>query len=156
LSNLNKIISVDPGRRRAVVQPVVSNRQAQEALNAQGLSYPTGHCPEVKLSGYLLSGGMAWNHGVWGPGVGRVEAMESVNARGEKLVASATENTDYYWAARGGASMFFAVVTRYHLKLYPLPKAITSSAYYYRYEDVTAIAEWLGPLARKLPASVEL
>jgi len=26
----------------------------------------SGHCPQVKLSGYLLGGGMAWNQGVWG------------------------------------------------------------------------------------------
>lgn len=78
LTNLNKIISIDAKAHRAVVQPIISNREIQAHLNAQNLSYPSGHCPPVKLSGYLLSGGMSWNQGVWGPGIGSVEALELV------------------------------------------------------------------------------
>jgi FAD binding domain len=156
LAGLNKVLSVDPTRRKAVVEPVVSNRQIQAALNAYGLSFPSGHCPEVKLSGYLLSGGMSWNHGVWGPGVGSVEAIEIVDAKGKLITASATENLDYFWAARGAGPGFFGVAVRYHLKLHPLPRAITSSVYYYPYEQLVPIASWLGPLARRLPSNVEL
>ena len=43
------------------MQPVISNRDIQKVLNSKGLAYPSGHCPQVKLSGYLLGGGMAWN-----------------------------------------------------------------------------------------------
>ena len=66
LSELNKVISIDVAARKAVVQPIISNRDIQKVLNAKGLAYPSGHCPQVKLSGYLLGGGMAWNQGVWG------------------------------------------------------------------------------------------
>ena len=156
LGNLNQVISIDADAGTAVLQPVVSNREVQAALNPLGLSFPTGHCPTVKISGYLLSGGMAWNHGVWGPGVGSVEAIELVDANGDMITASAVENPDYFWAARGSGPSFFGVATRYHLKLYPLPRAITASAYYYPYETIVDIAEWLGPLARLLPSSVEL
>ena len=116
LTNLNRVLSIDAGARRAVVQPVVSNRRVQTALNSHGMAFPTGHCPEVKLSGYLLSGGMSWNHGVWGPGVASVEAIEIVNAKGKVITASATENPDYFWAARGCGPGFFGVALRYHLK----------------------------------------
>ena len=156
LSNLNKVISIDAAAGKAVLQPVVSNREIQAALNPLGLSFPTGHCPTVKMSGYLLSGGMAWNHGIWGPGVGSVEAIEMVDAKGEMITASAVDNPDYFWAARGSGPGFFAVATRYHLKLYPLPRAVTASVYYYPYETIVDIAEWLGPLASRLPSSVEL
>jgi FAD/FMN-containing dehydrogenase len=156
LSNLNKVISIDAVAGKAVLQPVVSNREVQAALNPLGLSFPIGHCPTVKLSGYLLSGGMSWNHGVWGPGVASVEAIEIVDAKGDMITASAVENPDYFWAARGSGPSFFGVATRYHLKLYPLPQAITASVYYYPYETIVDIAEWLGPLASQLPSSVEL
>jgi hypothetical protein len=156
LVNLNKVISIDATNRKAVVQPIISNREVQAKLNSQGLSYPSGHCPPVKLSGYLLSGGMAWNQGVWGPGVGSVEAVELVTPEGKLITASADENQDYYWAARGAGPGLFAVATRYHLKLYPLPKAIAASVYYYPYENLVEVAEWLGPLASKLPSKVEL
>lgn len=156
LSKLDKVISVDPVARKAVLQPIISNRQVQAHLNPLGLSYPSGHCPPVKLSGYLLSGGMAWNQGVWGHGAGSVEAIEMVTAEGKKIVASEHENQDYFWAARGGGSGLFAVCTRYHLKLYPLPKAIHASSYTYPYESLSEVAAWLGPLTPKLGRNVEL
>lgn len=156
LANLNKVLSVDAGARAAVVQPVISNRQIQEILNPHGMSFPSGHCPEVKLSGYLLGGGMSWNHGVWGPGVGSVEAIEIINAKGERITANAAENPDYFWAARGAGPGFFGVALRYHLRLYPLPKAIVSSAYYYPAEHLPELGKWLDGLAPRLPSSVEL
>jgi FAD/FMN-containing dehydrogenase len=99
---------------------------------------------------------MSWNHGVWGPGVGSVEAIEIIDAKGKLITASATENPDYFWAARGAGPGFFAIAVRYHLKLQPLPRAITSSVYYYPYEQLVPIAAWLDQLARRLPSSVEL
>lgn len=128
LSNLNRVLSIDAGARRAVVQPVVSNRRVQTALNSHGM----------------------------GPGVASVEAIEIVNAKGKVITASATENPDYFWAARGCGPGFFGVALRYHLKLYPLPRAIMSSVYYYPYEHLVQSAEWLGQLARQLPSSIEL
>ena len=54
LTRLNKVISIDPVSRKANLQPIVSNREIQAVLNPQGMSYPSGHCPTVKMSGYLL------------------------------------------------------------------------------------------------------
>ncbi len=156
LSKLNKIISIDAKNKKAVLQPVISNRQVQLELNKQGLSFPSGHCPPVKLSGYLLSGGMSWNQGVWGPGCYSVEAIEMVNAKGEAITADAKQNSDYFWAARGAGPGLFAVCTRYHLKLYSLPKAISWSSYFYPYDKIVEVAAWLAPTASKLPANVEL
>lgn len=156
LANLNQVISVDAKAHKAVVQPFVSNREVQARLNAQNLSFPSGHCPPVKVSGYLLSGGMSWNQGVWGPGVGSVEAVELVTPQGEMITANKDRYTDYYWAARGAGPGFFGVITRYHLKLYDLPKAIASSSYYYPVGEVETLALWLESIAGKLPQNIEL
>lgn len=155
LSDLNQVISLDVDGRRAVVQPIISNRDIQKVLNAHGLAYPSGHCPQVKLSGYLLSGGMSWNQGVWGPGAASVEAIELVTASGELIKASASAHQDYFWVARGAGSDFFGVVTRYHLNLYPLPKYITASSYVYAYDDCLALAKWAREVAVQLPSNVE-
>ena len=156
LKNLNKVISIDVAKRQAVVQPIISNRDIQRALNPKGLAYPSGHCPQVKLSGYLLGGGMSWNQGVWGYGNESVEAVELVTAEGKLIIASERENADYFWAARGAGYGFFGVATRYHLKLYPLPKAIHAVAYYYPLDEAGSVAEWLGNIASKLSPTVEL
>lgn len=156
LTNLNKVISIDDVTRKAVVQPIISNREIQAYLKPHGMAYPSGHCPPVKLSGYLLSGGMAWNQGAWGPGIGSVEAVELVTPDGELITASKDQNPDYYWAARGAGPGLFAVAVRYHLKLYPLPKVITASSYSYPIDQAGTIADWLGQTASKLPSNVEL
>jgi FAD/FMN-containing dehydrogenase len=156
LAELNKVISIDVAARKATVQPIISNRDIQKTLNAKGLAYPTCHCPQVKLSGYLLGGGMSWNQGVWGSGAESVEAIELVTAEGKLITASKNENAEYFWAARGSGSGFFGVVTRYHLKLYPLPKAIHGSTYYYSMDDAAAVAGWLGENAAKISPAVEL
>ncbi|MFL5820587.1 MAG: FAD-binding oxidoreductase [Solirubrobacteraceae bacterium] len=156
LTDLDQVVSIDPERRTAVSQPIVTNRELQAALNAQGLAYPTGHCPDVKLSGYLLSGGMAWNQGGWGPGCASVEAIELVTPAGELITASADENPDYFWAARGAGSGLFAVALRYHLRLYPLPRAIWASSYHYAMEQAEQVADWLGAIAGEISNRVEL
>ncbi|MEW6348989.1 MAG: FAD-binding oxidoreductase [Thermodesulfobacteriota bacterium] len=156
LTNLNRVISIDAKAHTAVVQPIISNREIQAHLNAQNLSYPSGHCPQVKLSGYLLSGGMSWNQGVWGPGVGSVEAVELVTPEGEYITADKDRHTDYYWAARGAGPGFFGVATRYHLKLYDLPKTIACSTYYYPIGDVGTISQWLESIAGSLAPNIEL
>jgi FAD/FMN-containing dehydrogenase len=156
LKNLNKVISLDVATRKAVVQPVISNREIQRVLNAKGLAYPSGHCPQVKLSGYLLGGGMSWNQGVWGYGNESVEAVELVTAEGKLITANQHDHADYFWAARGAGYGFFGVATCYHLKLYSLPKAIHGITYYYSLSDAPTVAEWLGNVAPKLSPAVEL
>jgi len=156
LHNLNHVVSVNPDARKAVVQPIISNREMIKFLSKYGLAYPTGHCPEVKMSGYLLSGGMSWNQGEWGPGIGSVEAIEMVTANGELITASENQHADLFWAARGAGPGLFAVALRYHLKLYPLPKAITTSSYYYPIERVVDVADWVGSVASRLPHNLEL
>ncbi|HEX5845376.1 MAG TPA: FAD-dependent oxidoreductase [Rhodoplanes sp.] len=60
LSALDRI-SVDPANRTASVEPHLSNREVIRALAPHGLAFPMGHCPTVKASGFLLSGGIGWN-----------------------------------------------------------------------------------------------
>jgi len=156
IGNLNKILSIDPVARRAVVQPVISNRDVQKALNPLGLAFPSGHCPQVKLSGYVLGGGMSWNQGVWGHGCDSVEAIELVTPEGRLITASERENQDYFWAARGAGPGFFGVLTRFHLKLHPLPRAMRGGSWYYPVEDAPAVAAWLEKIAGILATSVEL
>ncbi|MEO6053900.1 MAG: FAD-binding oxidoreductase [Chthoniobacterales bacterium] len=156
LTELNKVISIDSKARKAVVQPIISNRESMQAFTPLGLAFPCGHCPTVKLSGYLLGGGLPWNQGVWGHGCESVEAIELVTAEGKRITASKDENKDYFWAACGAGSGFFGVALRYHLKLHPLPKAIHCSVYYYSLSDAAALAAWLETLAPTLPAKIEL
>ncbi len=156
LACLDQVLRIDAEARTAIVQPVVSNRDLLAALQPYGLAFPSGHCPQVKVSGYLLGGGMAWNQGVWGAGTESVEAMEIITAAGEKVLASREQHADLFWAARGAGPGFFGVVIAYHLKLYPLPAAILGSTCWFPLAQAGAVGDWISELAPTLRPSVEL
>jgi hypothetical protein len=52
LAGLNQVLHIDAAARKAIVQPVVSNRDLLAALQPHGLAFPSVHCPQVKVSGY--------------------------------------------------------------------------------------------------------
>ncbi len=155
LGRLNSV-SIDRDSQRAVIQPAVRGRELNRSLAAQGLAFPVGHCPTVPMSGFILNGALGWNFNEWGPGCFSVEAARVVTAAGDVVIASTEANPDLLWAIRGGGPGFFGVVTEYTLRLYPRPKAITTSSYYYPLEHVEEVGAWAGGAARNLPKRVEL
>jgi len=155
LSKLNES-QIDKANRNAIIQPVISNQELAHRLSQYDLAFPIGHCPTVKASGYLLNGGMSWNLSEWGAACFSVFAIELVTAEGKKVKASATEHPDLFWAARGCGPGMFAVATRFHLKCYPLPKAITTSTYYYSLDDLKEVVEQVTELGWAMPSMVEL
>ncbi len=154
LSALNDI-AIDAEARIAEVGPAVRNGALARALGDHGLAFPTGHCETVPLSGYLLGGGFGWNSGAWGLACFNVEAVEVVTADGEIRQASATENPEIFWAARGAGPAFFGIVTRYRLRLHPLPRAITTSVWTYPLADIRTVERWMAASMAVVPENVE-
>lgn len=154
LSNLNAV-EIDAEARVATVQPVVTNRYLARKLAEHNLAFPVGHCPCVPLSGFILNGGFGWNAGEWGYSCFSLLSLDVVTADGNLVTASETENTELLWAARGAGPGFFGVATRYRLRLYPLPKAITTSTLMYPLEKLPEAVKWATETMNTLPRNVE-
>jgi FAD/FMN-containing dehydrogenase len=155
LGRMNRV-AIDAEARRAVIQPALRGDEFNRLLVERELAFPVGHCPTVRMSGFLLNGGLGWNFNTWGPACFSIEAAKVVTADGNRVVASENENPDLLWAIRGGGPGFFGVVTEYSLRLYPLPRAITTNNYYYALDRLEEIGAWAGGVARRLPKTVEL
>jgi FAD/FMN-containing dehydrogenase len=155
LSSLREL-AVDEAARTAAVQPAVTSSELAQALAGQGLAFPVGHCPSVGVSGFLLSGGLGWNTGAWGPACMSLQAIDVVRPDGELVHADEDQNPELLWAARGAGPGFPGVVTRFHLALQPLPQAITTSTYVYGLSELDAVAEWASGVVNSLPPTVEL
>ena len=155
LSSLREL-AIDEGARTAAVQPAVTGSKLAEKLGARSLAFPVGHCPSVAISGFLLSGGLGWNTGAWGPACMSLQAIDVVTPDGELVHADEDQNAELLWAARGAGPGFPGVVTRFHLALQPLPRAITSSTYVYGLSELDAVAEWASEVVNSLPPTVEL
>jgi FAD/FMN-containing dehydrogenase len=149
-------VRIDPDARRAMAGPGVKGTQLAEAAAEHDLFFPVGHCPGVSVGGYLLQGGFGWNSRVLGPACASVAAVEVVTAAGERLRASADENEDLFWAARGAGPGFFAVVTAFELELCPKPRVLLGNATHYAIEQLDDVFHWAHEVGPRVPREMEL
>ena len=136
-------VEIDAENHRARVGPGARGGDLVEALAEQGLAFPIGHCASVAMGGFLLSGGIGWNYGAWGPACRNLAAIEVVTADGEWLRIDKENHPDLFWAARGAGCSFFAAVVAYELELHPLPPAAWLWTATFRSESAPALADWL-------------
>jgi FAD/FMN-containing dehydrogenase len=148
--------SIDADSRTAIVQPGVRGSMLIENLREHELFFPVGHCQGVALGGYLLQGGYGWLSRVFGPACMSVTAIDLVTADGEQLHADEATNPDLLWAARGAGPGFFAIVTRFHLRLHPWPRTAMNSIYLYPFELAEEVFGWAHEIGPSVPRSVEM
>jgi FAD/FMN-containing dehydrogenase len=149
-------VAIDAARMRATTGPGRAGHQLAAMLSEKGLFFPSGHCRGVAVGGYLLQGGFGWHGRTLGPACGSVEALDLVTPDGDEVHASPFENADLYWAARGSGPGFFCVVTRFHLRLYPRPRAIGFALQSYPLSMMEEVFRWAHRIGREVPESIEL
>jgi len=143
--------AIDRENKVAVVGPGKGGSVLAGELDELGLFFPAGHCKGVRIGGYLLQGGYGWNSRVYGPACESVLGLDVVTADGEKIYIDAEHDPDLYWAARGSGPGFFAVVTAFHLKLYPKPAVCANAVYVYSADYIDEVYTW----ARAVSADVD-
>jgi FAD/FMN-containing dehydrogenase len=147
---------IDPKARTAAVQPGLTGSELSRRLRQHGLFFPTGHCTNVGLGGFLLQGGFGWDSRALGPACMSVSGIEVVTADGELLSADETRNPELYWAARGAGPGFFGVVTRFHLSLHEHPSVIRVSTYIYPAEVLEELLSWAREIQPQVSRRMEL
>ena len=120
LGSLNAV-NVEAGKGEAWAGPGSTNLMLVRSAHSRGFAFPTGHSSSVGLGGYILGGGLGWNPTEWGPACWSVSAIRAVTVDGDLIEADCEHHDDLFWAARGGAAGFPAVVTGFKLRLQPLP-----------------------------------
>lgn len=136
-------ITVDSAAKTAWIEPALWSHGVLRALAPHGLAFPVAHCATVPMGGFLLGGGLGYNHDNWGTlACHSVLAAEIVMANGETIIASPESHADLYWAVRGAGTGFFGIVTRYLVQLYPAPDAVYESSFIFplsRLEEATRL-----------------
>lgn len=149
-------VMIDPAAATATVGPAVRGTQLLQMLAPHGLAFPVAHCPTVPMGGFLLNGGNGLNYNRWGSACSNVLAVDLVLADGRELTASAEAYPDLFWAARGAGPGFFAVATRFHLALRPLPRAITLSHFVFPNQEIPAACRLVDDLSARVARDVSL
>lgn len=114
---LMNTIAVDPKANTATVGAGASLGGLYRAIAAHGLAFTGGSCPTVGISGHLLGGGYGYLARPYGLACDSLLSVDLVNSDGRQLRADAHQNTDLYWACRGGGGGSFGVATSFTVRL---------------------------------------
>jgi len=88
-------------------------------LAAHSRAVPGGSCPTVGISGLTLGGGIGVVARAYGLTCDNVQSLQIVTADGQIRTASASTNSDLFWACRGGGGGNFGVVTSFTFGTHP-------------------------------------
>ncbi|MGE5179649.1 MAG: FAD-binding oxidoreductase [Bacteroidota bacterium] len=114
-----KSVRIDTGALTARVEPGVTLREFDHEAQAFGLATPLGINSTTGIAGFTLGGGFGWISRKHGLTVDNLISVDMVTADGKLLHASNQENTDLFWAVRGGGGNF-GVATSFEYRLHPV------------------------------------
>jgi FAD/FMN-containing dehydrogenase len=112
-------VDVDPEKRRAYVEPGATLGDFDKAVQAHGLATPVGINSTTGIAGLTLGGGFGWLTRKYGMTIDNLASAELVTADGRMVRVSEDENSDLFWAIRGGGGNF-GIITRFEFKLHPV------------------------------------
>jgi FAD/FMN-containing dehydrogenase len=114
-----KGVRVDPKARTVRVDGGCTWGDVDHVTHAFGMATPSGIISTTGVGGLTLGGGLGHLTRKCGLSIDNLLAADMVLADGSFVTASAEENSDLFWAIRGGGGNF-GVVSSFLFKLHPV------------------------------------
>ena len=153
-----RAVEIDAENRRARVEAGALWEDVVTPATEQGLTALHGSSPNVGVVGYSLGGGIGWLARKHGLSAESVLAVEVVTADGTLLRADRTQNTELFWALRGGGGGL-GVVVAMEIALYEVEELVAGMMIWpwERSEEVlTAYVEWAETAPNSVSASARM
>ncbi|VIO72579.1 6-hydroxy-D-nicotine oxidase [Bradyrhizobium ivorense] len=128
-----KRIEVDPERRTVRAQGGVTWAELDRETQKHGLAVTGGVVSSTGIAGLTLGGGLGWLMGKYGLALDNLVSLELINAQGELIRASTTDEPDLFWAARGGGGNF-GIATTLEYQLHAVGPTITGGLIAYPFD----------------------
>jgi FAD/FMN-containing dehydrogenase len=142
-------VRVDPKKRIVQVGGGALWRDVDHATHAFGLAVPAGIISTTGVAGLTLGGGIGYLTRRYGLTIDNLLAVEMVLADGRFVTASARENSDLFWAVRGGGGNF-GVVTSFLFQGQPV-HTVYGGPMLWPMEDAAEIMRWYRKFIAKAP-----
>ena len=148
--SLMRAVKVDAAKQTAHVEGGALLGDFDQAAQAHGLATPLGINSTTGVAGLTLGGGFGWLSRKHGLTVDNLLSATVVTAAGEKLTASAKENSDLFWALRGGSGNF-GVVTSFEFKLHKIGTEVLSGLIVHPLADAKKVLQYYRDFVAKAP-----
>jgi len=146
---LIKYTRVDPAARTATVGGGCTWGDVDHATHVFGLATPSGILSTTGVGGLTLGGGTGHLTRKFGLTIDNLISADVVLADGKFVKANADENSDLFWAIRGGGGNF-GVVTSFTFKLHPID-TIYGGPMLYDLSETIDVMKWYRELIRDAP-----
>lgn len=156
-------LMIDVSQMRGVwVDPVSHTARAQTGCTlgcvdretqVHGLAAVMGFVSTTGAAGVTVGGGFGYLTRKYGWTCDNLRSIEVVTADGSVRTASETDNSDLFWAIRGGGGNF-GIVSSFEYELYPVGPEIVSGAIAWRGEDAPKVLEFFRSFAADAPAEL--
>jgi UDP-N-acetylenolpyruvoylglucosamine reductase len=114
-----KGVRVDPAARSVRVGAGCVWGDVDHATHAFGMATPSGFISTTGVAGLTLGGGIGYLARRYGLTIDNLLGVDAVLADGSFVTANAEQNSDLFWAVRGGGGNF-GVVTSFEFRLQPV------------------------------------
>jgi FAD/FMN-containing dehydrogenase len=150
--SLIKYVHVDPAARTVRVGGGCTWGDVDHATHAFGLAVPSGIISTTGVGGLTLGGGMGYLTRQFGLTIDNLLAADVVLADGSFVVTSAEENSDLFWAIRGGGGNF-GVVTSFLFRAHPV-RMVCAGPMLWDLDDAADIMKWYREFIPQAPEEI--
>ena len=150
--SLMKYVHVDPAARTVRVGGGCTWGDVDHATHAFGLAVPSGVISTTGVGGLTLGGGMGHLTRQFGLTIDNLLAADVVLADGRFVVASANQNSDLFWALRGGGGNF-GVVTSFLFQAHPV-RMVCAGPMLWELDQAADIMRWYREFIPQAPEEI--
>ncbi len=123
--------------------------EVDHATHAFGLAIPSGMISTTGVGGLTLGGGVGYLSRKYGLTIDNLLEADMVLADGSFVTVNAKQNSDLFWAIRGGGGNF-GIVTSFKFQAHPL-KTVIGGPTLWPIEQTEEIMAWFDEFIHKAP-----
>ena len=147
-----KSVHVNPAARTVRVEGGAVWGDVDHATHPFGLAVPCGFIATTGVAGLTLGGGIGYLTRAYGLTIDNLLGVDVVLADGSFVTASEKENSDLFWAVRGGGGNF-GVVTSFKFRAHPV-KTIQAGPTFWPLEQTEEVMKAYREFIVKAPENI--
>ena len=145
--------SVDPKTQRILITGGSLLSALDEATVPLGLGTTAGTVSHTGVGGLTLGGGFGRLGRRFGLTIDNLKSVEIVTADGQLRYADDQENSELFWAVRGGGGNF-GIVTMFEFQLHPMNPQVVGGRIHYPFSQVKDLLKFYGQHSVGAPAEL--